>query len=1308
MKCSPFHSRKTVALCSAFSIVFSSAQPIHAVPPVPPPPTVTTANRELDFDANLDTDENSTWESTLSEQGMNFSLGTAVTRIASNPGTSLDPGGTPGITAAYQFPGLSSTNAASERAASEDYDGPPFSSTQQNATFEFWVKIDDKSTNQVIWETGGSGDGVSLVIRNDGNLQWSVKDSGQSVSTTTAFPNDSNYHQVVGVVDFSEGGNPTVRLYVDGATPPSFNTNNGVNDFAGSNKTGLGGYEDNSLGATGSQGLNQNNYQNTLDGDIAIHRYYRAALDDAAVLANFNAVKAATVTFDNDSADGTWGNPLNWDTNLEPTTAQDVVIGAGSAVTVEHGNARGKALSLDNNLTIGDGTADSGQLSLAGNVSTTAAPTISLDGGGLDMNGNEIGTDTNKVGLTFTANGSSLSNVAEINGINGNAFADELLITAGTHVLTNNDFDNRVKIGPTGGTTEQVPDSNNRATVQVGDDGALGSGKVSVWAGRIMSDSTEARTIGNEILVKNGDGSGIYLGDNVNTGKLTLFGPVRNINPDEVRPTDRGWSVESAVEVTGVLSGGSMTKYLGGTLTLGGTAANTFSGLTLSQGTVVFAKSDGVNAINGNTDIRSSGTLRLGGNEQIGNNREVKVRGGGLFDLNGNSETINILRDQSSTDRGVVDNTSGTASNLTIGASGGSGTFRGVIKNSGGGALSLEKTGAGTLTLGGSNTYSGSTKISNGTLTVGTGGAIPDGSDVTIDAGASMNLNGQTEAINGLGGNGSVTGGGTLTVNKSGGSLAPGASVGKLTVDGNLNLDPSGSFDVEIEGSAGAGVAGGHDVIDVSGTGRAVNLAGALNIANTAPGHVSGPLTIMNLVDGTSSLNGTFAGLGQGSGILSGGQVFSINYQGDSGNPVGVGNDLVLETGNVKYWRGGVDGGTLGWNRDENWYEDAAGSLAGAPQAVANDIVVLSTANVRRDIININGADRTVGSFVVLPSAGFTGTDQGSASGKFEVREGFGTPGSNLILTHQKAIQMLSDESKKNRLLDFRADGEGGERGDFNLLFQNGAEGSIIDVQGATDEVRISFDINNAGANNSTSITKTGAGLLTLLGDNLYSGDIVVAEGTLVVDGDLGSAGVSVADGATLSGSGDLGGVVTITGTHSPGNSPGVQNFADLNYATNASFLWELTDNTALGTIQAGPTFDFDQVVVSGDLDFAGSNTFDLDFRLEDMGGNGTTNVDWMNSFWETNQEWLVWDVAGTTTGFSNLQVNVLNWEDGTNPAGNLFDDVFPLGQFYLNQRGSDIYLNFTPVPEPSTVLVLLGGFLSMMLGRRRRKLVVS
>ena len=66
----------------------------------------------------------------------------------------------------------------------------------------------------------------------------------------------------------------------------------------------------------------------------------------------------------------------------------------------------------------------------------------------------------------------------------------------------------------------------------------------------------------------------------------------------------------------------------------------------------------------------------------------------------------------------ALTNASGTATSLTVGNNSNDTTYSGALSAGG----SLVKTGTGTLILTGTNSYSGATTISDGTLQVGSGG----------------------------------------------------------------------------------------------------------------------------------------------------------------------------------------------------------------------------------------------------------------------------------------------------------------------------------------------------------------------------------------------------------------------------------------------------------------------------------------------------------------------------------------------------------------------------------------------------------
>ncbi len=117
----------------------------------------------------------------------------------------------------------------------------------------------------------------------------------------------------------------------------------------------------------------------------------------------------------------------------------------------------------------------------------------------------------------------------------------------------------------------------------------------------------------------------------------------------------------------------------------------------------------------------------------------------------------------------VTGQTTATPETLTLGGSSG-GTISGVIGNGTlGGTVALTKSGAGTWTLSGANTYTGTTAVTAGTLKIGNASAL-GGSRVNLTAGATLDLNGSNLGVAFIN-NGAALAGGVIDNVSAGGNV---------------------------------------------------------------------------------------------------------------------------------------------------------------------------------------------------------------------------------------------------------------------------------------------------------------------------------------------------------------------------------------------------------------------------------------------------------------------------------------------------------------------------------------------------------
>ena len=286
-----------------------------------------------------------------------------------------------------------------------------------------------------------------------------------------------------------------------------------------------------------------------------------------------------------------------------------------------------------------------------------------------------------------------------------------------------------------------------------------------------------------------------------------------------------------------------------------------------------------VNQVGGNVTFYSDAGVTIGGSGNLDLNYAGGATSTNTYNLNGGTLTVPRVIVTTSTGSGTFNFNGGTLKSAASSTTFMQGLTRVNIRNFGakidtagasvtiGQALphsgisgdyttdgGLTKNGAGTLTLGNTNTYTGSTIINAGTLALGSAGSIANSWSISLVGGAVFDVSAVTGgfalgAAQTLSGNGSVNG--AITIN---GTIAPGMSggaIGTLTISSSPVLN--GVTLIKVNRNNGTPL---NDQINLPSS--AITYGGTLTVNN-----VGAPLTAGDnfQIFSAANYNGTFTAL---------------------------------------------------------------------------------------------------------------------------------------------------------------------------------------------------------------------------------------------------------------------------------------------------------------------------------------------------------------------------------------------------------------------------------------------------------------
>ncbi len=498
-------------------------------------------------------------------------------------------------------------------------------------------------------------------------------------------------------------------------------------------------------------------------------------------------------------------------------------------------------------------------------------------------------------------------------------------------------------------------------------------------------------------LTKTGAGTLILNAENTYTGSTTISeGTLIATNVEALgtgNVTDNATlEMNTGGDFDNAISGsGQVVKSGDETLTLSG--ANSYTGgTTISGGTLVASNVEAL----GTGDVTDNATLELNAGGDFANN----IGGTGSVVKSGD-KTLTLSGSNTYTGGTTISGGTLVASNVEALGSGDvtdNATLEmntgGDFANNIGGTGSVVKSGDETLTLSGSNTYTGGTTISGGTLVATSVEALGSG-DVTDNATLALNTGGDFD--NAISGSGQVVKSGDKTLTLSGiNSYTGGTTISGGTLVAS-NVDALGSGDVTDNATLELNTGGDFDNA-IGGTGSVVK-SGDKTLTLSGANSYTGGTTISG---GTLVASNVEA---LGSGDVTDNATLDLNTGGDFANNIG-GTGSVVKSGDKTLTLSGTNSYT-------------GGTTISGGTLVANNVEALGTGDVTNNAtleLNTGGDfDNAIsGSGQVVKSGDKTLTLSGanSYSGATTIS------GGTLIATHVNALGTGAIDNRASLLLD--------------------------------------------------------------------------------------------------------------------------------------------------------------------------------------------------------------------------------------------------------------------------------------------------